>query len=133
MEEIDLIPKGTSGQNFGWPCFEGTVVFDASAQCVDPVAPLIGILHSPLVCAVIGGVVVRDPRLPDLAGRYLYGDYCGGHVMAAELDGTKVVDDSDLGLVVPDMTSFGVDASGRVYVMNTDGSVYRIDPRTTAP
>ena len=31
-------------------------------------------------CAVIGGVVVRDGRLPALAGRYLYGDFCTGRI-----------------------------------------------------
>jgi glucose/arabinose dehydrogenase len=128
-EEIDLIPKGTSGQNFGWPCFEGTVPFDPTAHCDDPVAPLIDIPHSPEVCAVIGGVVVRDPRLPALDGRYLYGDYCGGHVTAVQIAGTSVTGTTDLGLVVPEMSSFGVDGSGRVYVMSVDGSVYRLDPR----
>ena len=27
-------------------------------------------------CAIVGGYVVRDPGLPSLAGRYLYGDNC---------------------------------------------------------
>jgi glucose/arabinose dehydrogenase len=128
-EEIDLIPNGTSGQNFGWPCFEGTVPFDATAQCADPVPPLIDIPHSPTVCAVIGGVVVHDPGIPALDGRYLYGDFCGGQVMAAQIDGTAVTDTTDLGLVVPELTSFGVDGGGRVYLTAVDGSVYRLDPR----
>ena len=129
-EEIDLIPKGTSGQNFGWPCFEGTVPFDTTATCDNPVAPFIDITHSALVCAVIGGVVIHDQRLPALDGRYLYGDYCGGHLMAAQVDGTTVSDTTDLGLAVSEMTSFGVDGSGRVYVTAVDGSVYRLDPRS---
>ena len=29
-------------------------------------------------CAVTGGYVVRDPDLPSLLGRYLYGDFCRG-------------------------------------------------------
>ena len=128
-EEIDLIPKGTSGQNFGWPCFEGTVPFDPTAQCADPVAPLIDIPHSPDVCAVIDGVVVRDPRLPALAGRYLYGDFCGGHIIAAQIEGTAVTASDELGLVVPELTSFGVDGVGRVYLTALDGNVYRLDPR----
>ena len=127
-EEIDLIPKGTSGQNFGWPCFEGTVPFDTTAQCADAVPPLVDIPHAPDVCAVIGGVVVHDPRLPQLAGRYLYGDFCGGKIEAVEVAGGKVTASDDLGLVVPELTSFGTDGVGRVYATSLTGAVYRLDP-----
>ena len=27
-------------------------------------------------CSVIGGYVSRDPQVPELAGQYVYGDYC---------------------------------------------------------
>ena len=129
-EEIDLVPKGTSGQNFGWPCFEGTVQFDRAAQCVDPVPPLIDIPHAPDVCAVIGGVVARDPRLPALAGRYLYGDFCGGKLETAAVENGKVIASDDLGLVVPELTSFGTDGVGRIYATSLTGAVYRLDPKT---
>jgi hypothetical protein len=49
--------------------------------------------------------------------------------VAAQVEGAKVTASDDLGLVVPGMTSFGVDGSDRVYVTATDGSVYRLDPR----
>jgi glucose/arabinose dehydrogenase len=129
-EEVDLIPKGTSGQNFGWPCFEGTVPFDTKAQCADPVPPLIDIPHSDDVCAVVGGVVARDPRIPALTGRYLYGDYCGGKIETAQVENGKVVTSEDLGLVVPELTSFGVDGVGRIYATSLTGAVYRLDPKT---
>ena len=35
----------------------------------------------------------------------------------------------DLGLEVPELTSFGVDGLGRVYVMSLQGGVYRLDPK----
>ena len=34
-------------------------------------------------CSVTGGVVVRDPELPALAGRYVYGDYCAAACAAS--------------------------------------------------
>ena len=67
-----------AGRNFGWPCFEGTVVFDDTATCDGPVAPLLEYPRADGACAIIGGVVVRDPRLAALSGRYLYGDLCTG-------------------------------------------------------
>ncbi len=129
-EEIDLIPPGTSGLNFGWPCFEGTLPFDANARCANPVSPLIELRHDLGACSVIGGVVVRDPRLAGLAGRYLHGDFCTGRVHAVELGvGGDVVRSDDLGLDLAQLTSFGVDGSDQVYAMTLTGDVYRLDPR----
>ncbi len=81
-EEIDFMPRGQPGLNFGWPCFEGTLPFDLTASCDSPVAPLLEYPRAVGACAVIGGVVARDARLPALAGRYLYGDFCSGKIAA---------------------------------------------------
>jgi hypothetical protein len=79
---------------------------------------------------VIGGVVARDPRLPVLAGRYLYGDFCSGKITALTVERGRVTVSDGLGLVVPELTSFGVDDARRVYVMSLRGDVYRLDPRS---
>jgi glucose/arabinose dehydrogenase len=128
-EEVNLVPRGGSGLNFGWPCFEGTLVFDEKATCDRPVSPLLERPTADRGCALIGGVVVRDPRLPDLIGSYLYGDLCSGSITAIATDGRRVTASDDLGLTVPLLTSFGVDGSGRVYVTSAVGGVYRLDPR----
>jgi glucose/arabinose dehydrogenase len=127
-EELDLIPSGTSGQNFGWPCFEGAAPFDGTARCVDPVAPILDLPHGPGDCSIIAGVVVHDPRLPQLAGRFLFGDFCTGVVEADRIEGGQVVDRDSLGVIVPQLSSFGVDGLGRVYLTSTAGPVYRLDP-----
>lgn len=129
-EEIDLVPRGESGRNFGWPCFEGTLPFDASATCADPVPPLLEVPHEAGVCSITGGGVVRDRRLPALTGRYLFADYCTGRVTAIAVTDGRVTDEDDLGLTVPQLASFGVDGVGRVYVVSTAGGVYRLDPKT---
>jgi glucose/arabinose dehydrogenase len=127
-EEIDYVAGNAGGQNFGWPCFEGTVAGPGGQTCADPVGPLFDYDHGGGRCAVIGGVVVRDPRLPSLAGRYLFGDYCDGKLHSMLVGGGKATDVTDLGLTVPTLDSFGVDGLGRVYVTATDGGVYRLDP-----
>jgi glucose/arabinose dehydrogenase/plastocyanin len=127
-EELDVIPSGTSGQDFGWPCFEGTVAFDTKETCPSPVAPALEIPHDDGVCALVGGVVVHDMRLPALSGRYLYGDLCNGKVMAVASTNGKVSANDPLGLEVPSLTSFGVDALDRVYLTAGTGDVYRLDP-----
>lgn len=128
-EEIDLVRPGEAGLNFGWPCFEGTVLFDEAASCAHPVAPLLDFPRSDGVCAVIGGVVARDPRIPALVGRYLYGDLCAGTITAVAIVDGEVVQSDVLDLSVRGLTSFGVDSSRRVYVTSTRGDVLRLDPR----
>ncbi len=128
-EEVDFVRAGAAGTNFGWPCFEGSLPFDLGATCASPAAPLLEYPRAGSDCAVIGGVVVRDRRLSDLTGRYLYGDFCSGRITAVVVEDGRVTSTGDLGLVVPELTSFGVDGLGRIYVMSLRGDVYRLDPR----
>jgi glucose/arabinose dehydrogenase len=127
-EEIDYAAGNPGGLNFGWPCFQGMDPFDATETCADPVSPVYQYDHGGGRCTVIGGVVVRDPRLPTLAGRYLFADYCDGKITSTVVENGKATDVRDLGLQVAALSSFGVDGLGRVYVTSTDGGVYRLDP-----
>jgi hypothetical protein len=73
--------------------------------------------------------VVRDPELSSLYGRYLYGDYCEGQLRSFTAEpGEQATDDRELGLEVPQLSSFGEDAAGRVYVVSLEGPVYRLLP-----
>jgi hypothetical protein len=127
MEELDLIPHGTSGQNFGFPCFEGTLPFDTKATCPTPVAPIAEFAHSGTVCATIGGMFEHDARLPSLDGEFLTADLCGGDLLAGTRTGDTMTF-RDLGLHVDQPTSFGRDGLGRLYICSLNGPVYRIDP-----
>jgi hypothetical protein len=125
-EEVDYVKGNTGGQNFGWPCFQGTVRFDASASCQDAVPPLVQYSHDVSRCGVIGGVTIHDPALPTLAGYYLYGDLCGGEIKALTAVDGRAVNAHPLHLTVPGLDSFGVDAAGHVYAMSIHGAVYRL-------
>jgi hypothetical protein len=87
--------------------------------------PVITHTHSDGWCSITGGYVVRDPTLPELAGRYVYGDYCKGDLYAATL-ATGARDDAPIGLHVASLTSFGEDACGRIYATSGAGPVYRL-------
>lgn len=128
-EEIDYVQSGTpGGENFGWPCYQGSVGFDSTAVCANAVAPILEYKHDTNLCSVIGGLVVRDPRLPALDGRYLYSDFCGGEIQSLVVVNGKARQRLDLGVRVPMPSSFGEDGLRRVYVLSVDGSVYRLDP-----
>ncbi len=125
-EEVDYVQGNVGGKNFGWPCFQGTVPFDKTATCANPVPPIVQYPHDGSTCAVIGGVTVHDPALPALAGYYLYGDLCTGQIRAFHAVDGKAVNLHPLHLAVPGLDSFGVDAASHVYVMSTNGGVYRL-------
>ena len=128
IEEVDFMAKGTArGANFGWRPFEGTRKnFDEPAPgAVDPVLQL---KHSDGFCSITGGYIVRDPALTALKGRYVYADFCEGHIRSAKLrPGGASGDGPVAGLPkLSSISSFGQDARGRVYVVSLDGPIYRL-------
>ncbi|MEA2219137.1 MAG: hypothetical protein QOJ35_1763 [Solirubrobacteraceae bacterium] len=126
IEEIDFASKGAArGANYGWRPFEGRRRnFDEPAPGAVP--PVLELTH-PTNCSVTGGYVVRDRALPALAGRYVYGDFCKGDVRAVRLASGSARGDRSLGLQrIDQLSSFGEDALGRVYVVSLAGPVYRL-------
>ncbi len=87
--------------NYGWPCREGsldTAVDDprCASGFTDPVLEK---THGPSgdgYCAITGGYVVRDPGLPTLLGRYVYGDNCSPGLRSVDL--ANPASDAPLGL-----------------------------------
>src|SRR5919204_3879138 len=136
QEEVDFEPAGTPGdQNFGWVCYEGTLV---TGKCATnppgTVTPVLTKDHtSDAFCAIVGGYVVRDPALTGVTGRYLYGDNCNSQLRSAALQRPTVTDDSDTGLNVSQLSSFGEDSCGHVYAASLTGTVYRIDGDAFTP
>jgi len=80
-------------------------------------------------CTIIGGYVVRDPRLVGLRGRYLYADLCEGQLRTLVPHLKRASGDRRLGLQVETPSSFGEDQQHRLYVASLEGPVYRLVPR----
>ncbi len=151
-EEVDYAPSPApgvvsgAGANYGWNCREGLLAYpDAPAGCgslsgfVDPVFdyphedPGDGTAQG---CAIVGGYVARDPGLGDLYGRYVYADYCTGEIRSLVLPGVgggSAGGDRSEGLSVDFPTSFGEDSCGRLYVISSDGRVYRLAGSPSCP
>ena len=130
VEEINFARSGRArGVNYGWRPWEGRRRnFDEPAP--GAVFPVLTKSHADGWCSITGGYVVRDPGLPQLRGRYVYGDFCKGQLRAASLRAGGARNDRALGLPqVQSLSSFGEDASGRVYVTSLSGPVYRIASR----
>jgi hypothetical protein len=128
-EEIDVVPPGTpAGTNFGYPAYEGAARTSAP-DVAGAKGPALHYAHDATHCAVVGGYVVRDRRLPALAGRYLYSDVCSGDIWTARASHTGLGAPRRLGLRLTYIVSFGEDTAGRVYAVSYQGGVYRFRAR----
>lgn len=128
FEEITVLRAadgGGNGANLGWNATEGTESFRGAAIPADHVAPAITYGHANGRCSITGGEVYRGSAIPELAGTYLYGDFCSGEVFGFRVDGSATEARLDIP-VVSQLTSFGLDASGEMYVLSRAGGVFRI-------
>ena len=80
-------------------------------------------------CSVIGGYVYRGPGLPSLYGAYLYGDFCSGRIWALRYDGSRVTEHLELIDSQLDISSFGEDQSGEIFILSFDEKIYRLTQR----
>ena len=135
FEELDYTTVGrAAGANFGWDALEGFSKYtDENSGTPDPggtVKPILAYPHSRGgSCSIIGGDVVRDPRLPGLRGRYVYADLCEGQLRSLVPHLKRASDDRVLGLQVQSPSSFGEDQRHRLYVASLEGPVFRLVPR----
>jgi glucose/arabinose dehydrogenase len=126
LEEVDYTPADTArGANFGWSAFEGTERFNEDQEAPGAVSPILTYGRD-RGCSITGGYVVRDPSLPSLAGRYVYGDYCEGELRSFVPTAGGARGDRPLELNVSSLSSFGEDAAGHVYATSLDGPVFRL-------
>jgi hypothetical protein len=146
-EEVDWAPYSSglgAGADYGWNCREGRLPGPATSpdpECATPpsggfvepafdyphIDPGGGAAHG---SAIIGGFVERDPSLPELNGRYVYGDL-NGEIRSLVL-GEAFASDRSENLPVTNLNSFGEDACGRLYAVSGNGTVYRIVGATPA-
>jgi glucose/arabinose dehydrogenase len=134
IEEIDVEPAGMGNRNYGWNIMEGSVCFNPPSDCDTTGLTLPAVVYEQVDgnCSVTGGYVYRGDLVPWLRGTYFYADYCSGRVWTFVWDGTAATAQADRSadLVSTDhqISSFGQDASGEVYVMSySEGLVLRIE------
>ena len=130
-EEIDFQPRSsTGGENYGWKIMEGTLcgAGDGSGcpagtpPCNSPSFkyPIYEYNHAGAgncTGSLIGGYVYRGLSNPQLFGVYFYGDYCLGWLFGS---GQMLTPN------VPQLTTFGEDVSGELYLGTQDGKLYRL-------
>ena len=150
VEEVNL---GRAGANYGWPHREGTFVFDVNAnpELVYPLPeddtgytyPVLQYDHDE-GSAVSGGFVYRGELVPELQGKYVFGDISLGTLFYSELSEMNQGRQATIFRLplaingqISDMVTItgsrrgdlrlGTDAEGELYLMSkANGSVYKV-------
>ncbi len=127
-EEIDVADDRDAGVNYGWNRMEGSECFNASScNRAGLRLPVAEYGHND-GCSITGGYVYRG-QIAAIRGHYFYSDNCQGWLRSIRVAENGTVaernrwDVGSLGAV----TSFGVSASGELYVLNASGQVYVLE------
>ena len=125
-EEIDYLPAGSpGGTNFGWNYFEASHHFAGQPSAKDHFTyPVAEYNHNDGGCSIIGGYFYRG-TMPEWDGIYIYGDYCSGKVWGVIKSGdqwqNQLLFETHL-----QITAFGQDTKGEIYMLSDDGGVYQL-------
>lgn len=130
-EEIHLSTSAVQfgrALNYGWNRMEGSACYSPSSGCNQSglTLPVLDYGHSD-GCSITGGYVYRGQDVPALQGLYFYADYCDGWVRSFRWNGNAVTEQREWPALKPggQVSSFGEDARGELYVMTAGGKVFR--------
>ena len=130
------------GANFGWRIMEGTAIF-AGPSIPGLVPPVAEYSHGggPREGdSVTGGYVYRGP-VEALRGNYFFGDFITGNLWSIPLARIafgatapssqfvlRRADFTPNAGVINNISSFGVDQAGNLYIVDYDGEIFRVEP-----
>jgi glucose/arabinose dehydrogenase len=130
-EEIHLLDIQNPGANLGWNKLEGLTCYKSKGCDTSRMLPPLHVYDHSLGCSVTGGYVYRGTAMPKLQGRYFFSDFCAGTLMSFRLTNTKATDiftiaqaQASLGQI----SSFGTDSQGELYLTTFDGTVVKLVP-----
>jgi uncharacterized repeat protein (TIGR03806 family) len=127
LEEVDLV---TLGGNYGWRCFEGTNAFNATCGTNPNPIPPVAQYGRSLGFSTTGGFVYRGSAIPNLNGRYVFGDFGSGNLWHIARDTTPTLTlaaGSELSTSLS-IASFAQDTGGELYIVDLGGTLYQIVP-----
>jgi glucose/arabinose dehydrogenase len=123
-EEVDTIQ---AGKNYGWNIMEGSNCYVSDTCNMDGLTmPIWDYKHDNYVVAVIGGIVYRGQKLPQLQGKYIFGDLSGvvWALEAREQVNVEVIDTQ----WVFGLSGFAVDWNGEPIIISPGtGRFFSID------
>ena len=125
-EQTYLIRKGA---NYGWSVAEGGHPFLHQRKAgLEPISPPTTEHPHSEARSLTGGRVYRGKRFPELVGAYIYGDWSTGRVWGVKHDDRKVVWHRLLADTPFNITGFGTDHAGEMYVIDEVSGFYSLEP-----
>jgi glucose/arabinose dehydrogenase len=150
-EEVNVVPgNGGPGRNYGWRVREGLVATGISAggndvsNLTDPVYVYDHGASTTQGFSITGGFVYRGKAIPSWRGRYFFSDYVTDRIWSGRMingvfsdfqDVTAAL--SNLGttstLMIRDISSYGEDNDGELFVVQLNGRIRKIVPQNPQP
>jgi glucose/arabinose dehydrogenase len=133
FEEIDVSTAAEGagkGLNYGWNLMEGKHCFVTSRCDRAGLTPPVHEYTHRQGCSITGGYVYRGSAVPELQGLYFFADFCQGWVRSLRLAGGAATELTEWRVLRPggSIPSFGEDAAGELYLLSTNGGVFKIVP-----
>jgi glucose/arabinose dehydrogenase len=127
FEEVDLLE---AGKNYGWNVMEGLHCYRPSSGCnmTGLTMPIVEYPHSDGE-AVMGGFVYKSSAISGLSGAYIFGDYISGTIWTLVETPPGTWTRSTLLSTGRNISSFGQDTTGELYVVDYSGSVLKLAPQ----
>ncbi|HSS35743.1 MAG TPA: PQQ-dependent sugar dehydrogenase [Patescibacteria group bacterium] len=130
-EEIDRSQAAGGGgraKNYGWRVMEGKVCYHPSSHCIKSGKKLpLAVYSHAKGCSVTGGYVYRGTEFPDLAGGYLFADFCSGRIWSVAAAGAAAQTPHLLHISNKSISSFGEGEDGALYVTDlAKGGLYKL-------
>jgi glucose/arabinose dehydrogenase len=127
-EEVNVQAATAGGLNYGWNTMEGMSCYSPSTGCSQTglTLPLLDYDHSAGKCSITGGYVYRGSAIPGMVGHYFYSDFCAKFIKSFRYSNGAALDQKDWGLASGNVSSFGVDFAGELYVIS-GSSIFRIE------
>jgi glucose/arabinose dehydrogenase len=123
-EEVNIV---VAGQDYGWPRYEGTDVFDNSQWNSDQSVTPVFAYPTNGGGAIIGGYVVDRPQSP-FYGAYIFADMGKGTVTAVKIVDGEVVKNKTIANIPPwSIYNFTLSKDGYLLMVYGSGEVVKLN------
>jgi glucose/arabinose dehydrogenase len=142
-EEVNIVSSTAAGLNYGWRCMEAASCTGLSgctcnsSSLTDPVYYYNQ--SSTYGYCITGGYVYRGCAMPELSGTYFFADYSTTNMFSIKYNGAggytnfaqrNELESSQGGYGVDNISSFGEDLDGELYVLDqSGGELFKIIPQ----
>ncbi|MEZ6133680.1 MAG: PQQ-dependent sugar dehydrogenase [Pirellulaceae bacterium] len=134
-EAWEMVYRVRSGGNYGWAIKEGPGDVKPQQPGPTPILPPDIALGHAEAASVTGGMVYRGSKFPQLAGKYIFGDWITRKFWAASFDAQQVLATQEIATSNVKPICFELDHHGELLILeyneaNQAAGIFRLAPNT---